>query len=402
VSGWPKYTLGDLTSSTRPICYGVLKPGPNVDDGVPLVKIVDMQDRSVKMELLHRISADLDEEFSRSRLRGGEVLLSIQGTIGRVAIVPDALAGANISRTVALIEPDDRVLAGYLAYQLELLADKEAFAVGGSTRNSLNIGDLRRVEIAVPPLEEQQRIVAKLDEVDRQVGAARAVHRSELHHLEGLESFSLMDLVRIEGWPDTNFAPIAELAQFRRGLTYAKSDEVGTSSKIVLRANNIDASTGQIVLAELRYLRNEFEIPADKMLVPGSVLLCMSSGSKSHLGKSAFVEDPLGMAFGGFMGLLVPRAGVSGRYLHLATQSREFKSHVQQLADGANINNLKFADIAPFGIPVPPKHVQESIVQRMDARRAIFGALRTNAKQRDLLLQAFQTVMYDITLRGAA
>jgi type I restriction enzyme S subunit len=95
---WPTLTLGQLTATTRPICYGVLKPGPYVEGGVPLLRIVDMAGHVVAQSGYHRISSTLDSEFHRSRLRGGEVLLSIQGTVGRVATVPAALAGANISR----------------------------------------------------------------------------------------------------------------------------------------------------------------------------------------------------------------------------------------------------------------------------------------------------------------
>ena len=95
---WDTATLGELTASTRPICYGVLKPGPHDPAGVPLVRITDLMGGGVKSSGLHFISKALDDEFRRSRLNGGEVLLSIQGTIGRAAICPDELAGANISR----------------------------------------------------------------------------------------------------------------------------------------------------------------------------------------------------------------------------------------------------------------------------------------------------------------
>jgi len=168
VTDWPVATLEDLTSETRPICYGVLKPGPREPSGVPLIRIKDMEARSIRTEDLFLISRELDSEFARSRLQGGEVLLSIQGTIGRVSIVPMSLAGANISRTIAVIDPDSRLLGPYLAYYLEMLGSQSRFDAGGATRLSLNIGDLRKVLIPLPPLDEQKRIVAKLDEARKE------------------------------------------------------------------------------------------------------------------------------------------------------------------------------------------------------------------------------------------
>ena len=63
--GWKEISLGELTENTRPICYGVLKPGPQVDGGVPLVKITDMDRRILGPEGMQRISKELDDEFRR-------------------------------------------------------------------------------------------------------------------------------------------------------------------------------------------------------------------------------------------------------------------------------------------------------------------------------------------------
>jgi type I restriction enzyme, S subunit len=162
---WPTATLGELTQASRPICYGVLKPGPDVSGGVPLVRIVDLEGGQVRTDSLHRISDELDAEFSRSRLAGGEVLLSIQGTIGRVAICPPELAGANISRTVAVIRTDDRLTSRFLAAWLSMKSGR--FETTGSTRSSLNIGTIRAMSVPVPPKAEQELFEARLDIVAR-------------------------------------------------------------------------------------------------------------------------------------------------------------------------------------------------------------------------------------------
>lgn len=163
---WTEITLGELTEHTRPICYGVLKPGPHVDGGVPLVKITDMDRRLLGPQGMQRISSELDNEFRRSRLKGGEVLLSIQGTVGRVAIADSTLSGANISRTIAVIEPDHRLLNLYLVFVLEKIATEGGFDSAGSTRESLNISTIRNMKISCPPVIEQRRIVEIIDTLD--------------------------------------------------------------------------------------------------------------------------------------------------------------------------------------------------------------------------------------------
>jgi type I restriction enzyme S subunit len=87
------WALASVEELARPgsIAYGVLKPGPNISDGIPMLRVKDLQNGGVDTTELYRISDGLDKEFRRTRLTGGEVVISIQGTVGRVAIVPKTL-----------------------------------------------------------------------------------------------------------------------------------------------------------------------------------------------------------------------------------------------------------------------------------------------------------------------
>jgi type I restriction enzyme S subunit len=201
--GWTETTLGELTASTRPICYGVLKPGPYVEGGIPLVRITDMDRSLLGPQGMHLISPELDNEFRRSRLSGNEVLLSIQGTVGRVARCAPELAGANISRTIAVIDCDERLLNELLALFLESLAVNKAFNSSGSTRDSLNISEIRLIKVPLPPIAEQRRIVdvvssvdAYIDALQHQVDAARTARDAVLQEVstELTSKYSLVEL----------------------------------------------------------------------------------------------------------------------------------------------------------------------------------------------------------------
>ena len=192
-----KATLGELTSSTRPICYGVLKPGDRVEGGIPLIRVTDISSNTFDHSDLYTISDELDQEFKRSRLRGNEILISIQGTIGRVAICPPEYSGSNISRTIALIDPDERADRKYLYWYLRNLGDTGGFKTVGATRASLNISTLRKTQIPLPPLEEQKRIAEILDAAD----ALRTKRRESLAKLDDLLQSTFLDMF---GDPVTN------------------------------------------------------------------------------------------------------------------------------------------------------------------------------------------------------
>lgn len=182
-----------------------------------------------------------------------------------------------------------------------------------------------------------------------------------------------------QGW---KIMKLGDLCSFERGLTYSKGDEVDLSTKGVLRSNNVDLTSNTLNFDEIKYLKEDIDIPVSKKVKRNSLLMCMSNGSKAHLGKVAIIEDDLDYAFGGFMGLLIPNEEiVFPRYFYYALITPMYKLYIKGLSDGANINNLKFADLKEFDIPVPLLSEQQRIVALLDAEFAKIDALKANAEK---------------------
>lgn len=181
-----------------------------------------------------------------------------------------------------------------------------------------------------------------------------------------------------EGW---EILSIADICVLPRGLAYSNGDEVEFSSNIVLCANNVDLLANQLDLPELKYISDHIQIPSSKILRPGSLLVCTASGSKSHLGKVAFVDKDYGYAFGGFMGQITPLPSILPRFLFHALTSEAYKDFISSLSDGANINNLKSDDLARFQIPVPPLPEQQRIVALLDEAFAGIATTKANAER---------------------
>ena len=194
-----------------------------------------------------------------------------------------------------------------------------------------------------------------------------------------------------EGW---EIKKLGEVISFERGLTYSKGDEVAKSSIGVLRSNNVDLTTQSLNLEDIKYLRGDFQVPDKKKVKKSSIIMCMSNGSKDHLGKVALIDRDLDYAFGGFMGLLTPEKNmVFPKYLYYALASNSFKDYIRGLADGANINNLKYKDLAAFNILLPPIPEQRRIVELLDKEFAKIDTVKVNAEKslnasKDLFISA--------------
>src|SRR5690606_32347717 len=160
-----------------------------------------------------------------------------------------------------------------------------------------------------------------------------------------------------------------------------KKDEVDLSDNIVLRSNNVDLIKNELDFTELKYINPAIEVQENKKVKKGSLLICTANGSKSHLGKVALIDDDYNYAFGGFMGLMNPKQKLDSKFLFYLMTSDNYKKFINELSDGANINNLKFGDLGQFEIPVPPLPEQQRIVSILDDAFAAIAKAKANAEQ---------------------
>ena len=193
-----------------------------------------------------------------------------------------------------------------------------------------------------------------------------------------------------------NVVKLEDVCEFYRGLTYSKKDEATFSNKIVLRASNIDLNTSTLDFDDLKYLREDFNIPEDKKLRKDCIFICMSSGSKSHLGKVAFIDKDYDYAFGGFMGMIKPKANILPKYLFYLLQTPEYKELLRKLSNGININNIKFTDLKDFEFELPTIDEQEKILNTLDKADEIRTKKRlANDKLDEFLKSTFISMFGD-------
>ena len=182
---WEVKRLWHLTPSGRKIMYGIVLPGPDVDDGVPIVKGGDVAASRLKLETLSMTTFEIESRYVRSRLTGGDLVYAIRGSIGAVEMVPDELDGANLTQDAARVAYTRTTHGGWLMYTLQskvVFSQLEAGALG-ATIKGINIRDLKRARIPVPPKCEQERMASYLDTETARFDALSAKVREAIDHL---------------------------------------------------------------------------------------------------------------------------------------------------------------------------------------------------------------------------
>jgi type I restriction enzyme, S subunit len=166
---WIWVRLFRLCEPDAPIVYGILQPGPDVrPNGVPYVRPTEIKDGQIRLAEIRHTSPEIAAQYARATIRKGDVLLTIVGTLGATAVVPDELDGGNITQSSCRLRPDSRLIdTSYLVICLRsrtLLSQYRGFSLGSAVQR-LNIAHVRALAIPLPPLAEQKRIVAKVDEL---------------------------------------------------------------------------------------------------------------------------------------------------------------------------------------------------------------------------------------------
>jgi type I restriction enzyme, S subunit len=183
---WEVMRLLRLTPPERPIMYGIVLPGPNVEDGVPIVKGGDVSSERLRVDRLSRTTFEIESGYARSRLRGGDLVYAIRGSIGEVATVPDELEGANLTQDAARIAYTRSICGPWLLYALKsasVFSQLEAGALG-ATIKGINIRDLKRALIPVPNRVEQEIIGAFLDRETSRIDGLVAKVREGIENLK--------------------------------------------------------------------------------------------------------------------------------------------------------------------------------------------------------------------------
>lgn len=172
-------TLRDWIDPERPITYGILKPGPHIEEGIPYVRVADMQDRVIKVENVRRTTDAIAAEYRRSTLKAGDLLMSIRGHVGRFALVPQSLDGANITQDSArlAVVGDDATTFVRVAMECPSVQHWMARRTKGAAVKGINLGDLRELPLITPPAERIRDFsnLMKVLEEQRAVASASVV-----------------------------------------------------------------------------------------------------------------------------------------------------------------------------------------------------------------------------------
>lgn len=370
MSGSFPVQLGDLTSlitkGTTPKTMGLSLS----EAGIPFLRAENIRELAVvfgNSPLF--IDEQTDEVLSRSRIKRGDVLVSIAGTIGRVGVVPeDAPERMNCNQAVAIVRVNERLDARYLAHWLtsEGALQQIARAKVTATISNLSLGEIAGLIVPLRPLPEQRRIAAVLDKADaiRRKRQEAIALTDELLRSAFLAMFGDSDS-NSKGWEVRPFGSIVRDSQL--GLVRAAADQSPSRSFPYVRMNAIRPN-GDLDLENLvRVNATEAELRATRLR--NGDFLFNTRNSRELVGKAAVFHHDETYLFNNNIMRVRFIDGVEPDFVWGFWRTPGAQRELESRKVGTtSVYAIYYKSLATLPVPVPPRQAQ---IQYAELCRAV-------------------------------
>ena len=374
---WKLEPLKTLVNSDRKITYGIVQPGTHDSEGVLLIRGQDYMNGWVDKTKFFRVSPDLHKKFKRSTTTAGDVLLSIAGYTGTVAVVPDWIKEANLTQTTARIACDDDKLVGpYLSYFLQgddgQLQSKRY--TKGSAQEGLNLEDIERFVVCFPPLREQQKIAAILSSVDDVIEKTRA----QIDKLKDLKT-GMKQEVLTKGIGHTEFKdsplgripeawavlPLSELVSRDRPITYGIVQTGENLPKGIPCVRVLDLMRPALSTRDMIRTSEKISHQYKRTLLKEGDIMFALRGEIGHVRLTD--ESLVGANLTRGVALISPNNTIMPRYLLWALRSPVVRSIIMDGVNGSALQEIPLGNLRNVLIPVPPEEEQARLADTLDA-----------------------------------
>lgn len=377
------WASGATPSRTNPDFYG---------GNIPWLKTGDLNDGYI--DDVPEYITELAFEKTSVRLNSeGSVLMAMYGaTIGKLGILNTPM---TTNQACCACITFDGVFNRYLFYFLMSQRPSYIGMAEGGAQPNISKEKIVASVMPLPPLEEQHRIVAKIEEllpfVDRYAASYEKLEQFNAKFPEVMKKSILQYAIQgklVEQRPEEGTAeelyqqikcgnkvkPIndddipfdipeswkwvrmGEIGESNIGLTYKPTDK-SPDGVIVLRSSNIQ--NGRMDYADI--VKVQCDIPERSMISKGDLLICARNGSRSLVGKTALV-DMDGMAFGAFMAKFCSSINP---YIYYFLQSPVFRIQLDGVKT-ETINQITQDMLKNQIMPLPPLEEQHRIVAKIE------------------------------------
>jgi len=364
--------LGTLTD--RKIGYGIVQPGASVPNGVPVIKVNNIISGLRCKKDLESTSLENDAKYKRTKLLGGELLISVVGTIGKTAIVPKSFAGCNLVRATCLIDIKDELLTSWVKYYIDSPKGQHYIHENLNTtvQPTLNVKSLVEMPIPMYSSEYMDKVVSILKSLDDKIEVNRKINENLEQQAQALFKSWFVDF---EPFKNGEFVE-SELGMIPKGWRVYNLSEF-----LPVITGKKDANVAKGGAYPFFSCSQDFGW-TDDYSFDGNAILVAGNGDfnvKMYNGKFEAYQRTY---------VLIPYNPQYTAWLFYAV-----KYHLNEITSAARGSVIKFitkGNLADFRFPAPSNIVKAEIIEKFDYIRRMVASNERESRRlatlRDTLL----------------
>jgi type I restriction enzyme S subunit len=360
-----------VTKKLGEVCEKITDGSHNPPKGVDSGDFMMLSSKNIFDDLIHYedprylTQKDFDSENKRTDVKYNDVLLTIVGTIGRVAVVPINHPKITLQRSVAVLKIKEKVLdSRFLMFSLQNILKFLTDEARGVAQKGIYLNQLRDIEIPLPPLPEQQRIVAILDEAFAAIAKAKANAEQNLKNAKDLFESYLQGVFENKGedWEEKTLGEIL-----------VKTETVDPTKKpneefIYLDVSSVNKETKEIENATV-LLGKDAPSRARKLVRTNDVIFATVRPTHSRVALITEEYNEQVCSTGYFV--LRAKEFLSNNLVYYFLLTYSFNKQMEKLQKGASYPAVTDSEVKGIYISFPKSlKEQQTIVQKLNALSA--------------------------------
>lgn len=361
------------------------------DEGISLIRSQNVLDFTFLHDGLAHINEKQAEKLSNVEVKSQDILLNITGdSVARACAVDVRVLPARVNQHVAIIRPnEDEVLSSYILFYLQMMKPYLLqIAAGGATRNALTKGMIENLELEVPDILFQKKIVSILDDIQEKIRENKEINKNLEQQAQAIFKEWFIDNPENNEWSTGTFS---ELIKSTLNGDWGKEAPTGNNTEKVycIRGADIpEVKAGNKGKMPTRYILSKNF--AAKQLAAGDIVVEISGGSPTQsTGRCTAITQSLldrydsGMVCTNFCKAMKPKEGYS-LFIYYYWQYLYGKGVFFSYENGTTgIKNLDFSGfIETETILIPPV---DKVIAFDDYCKSIFNQIFANGKQNEHL-----------------
>jgi type I restriction enzyme, S subunit len=393
--GWEIKRLGEICHFVRGPFGGSLKKGIFKEDGYAVYEqqhaIYDQFD-----DIRYFIDEDKFNEMKRFELNSDDLIMSCSGTMGKIAIVPENIKRGIINQALLKLSPSKKVSNIFLKLWMQSKNFQDSlkkYSGGAAIQNVAPVSILKLIEIPLPPLHEQKRIVVILDNAFAAIAKAKANAEQNCKNAKEIFEGYLQKVFeeKGEGWEENRLDEICEVKD-------------GTHDSPQYIENGIPFVTQKNIRQDgLSFDNTKFISDVDHIkfykrsnVFNGDILISMIGANR---GMAAIVDDKRVFSIKN-VGLIKESEKIDKHFLLYYLKSSLAMKYVLYMSNGGAQEFVGLTALRSFPIPYPNFKTQQTIVKKLDNLSTETKKLKAIYKQKINDLEELKKSILEKAFKG--